>query len=189
MRTEVTIDELLRWRLASAEVDAPPRPRAAELLAWAQPWWDRYPARFQNVLQLLMTLETAVGNAMAQTGQPCALDPVPTLIVRADEQTQARVGVLHFNLREGRLHFRFYLDACGNSFEDSFEVTFVSNSPPKPLFFVQARRLAETEYRIDAEISPEQAAQWAGLKATDPMPFRLILRPKVTGAADCFQKT
>src|SRR5262249_22725009 len=148
MRTEVTIEELLRWRLASAEADAPPRPPTPQLLKWAQPWWERYPKHFQNVLESLMKLPTLLGSPMDQVHQPDALSPVPTLIVRAGEQSHARVGVLHFNLRKERLHVRFFLDACGNPVEDGFEVTFVSNSSAKPLFSVEARRLAETEYRI-----------------------------------------
>src|SRR5690242_19718185 len=111
MRTEVSIEELLRWRLALAEGEASPRPSAAQLLAWAQPWWERYPERFQHVLQSLITLETAVAHPTAQARHSRALYSVPTLIVRADEQIQARVDTLCFNLGDGQLHFRFALNA------------------------------------------------------------------------------
>src|SRR5690242_611179 len=178
MRTEVSIEELLRWRLALAEAEAPPPPRAAELLASARPWWETYPDRFQKVLQSLMTLQTPAGTAMAQAIQPLRPVPLTALIVRADEQIEAFVGVLQFNLREGRLHFRFYLDACASPVEDSYEVTFVSNSAAKPLFCAEARRLAETEYRLDAEIPFDFKEPWGSLSPADPMPFRLILRPE-----------
>jgi hypothetical protein len=180
MKSEVTIEQVLRWRLALAEAEAPPRPCGAQLLAWACPWWERYPQRFQSLVQSLATFETGVGHAMAQAGQPDTVHPVPTLIVRADIQTQANVDILCFNLHEGQLHLRFALDASVNPVEASFDVTFISISPPKPLFLAEARRLFDSEYRLNAEIPPELTEQWVSLKATDPMPFRLILHPKLT---------
>jgi hypothetical protein len=88
------------------------------------------------------------------------------------------VQVLYLSVRDSQLHFRFALERESNLLEEDFEVTFVSNSPAKPLFSADARRLVETEYRLDAGIPPELTEQWVGLKATDPMPFRLILRPE-----------
>src|SRR5690349_10473152 len=98
MSIDVTIEELLRWRLAIAEAEAPPGPCVAELLTQARPWWERDPMRFQRALQSVMAIKPAVDDATAQTARPRAFDSVTTLIVRADQQTQACVGVLYFNL-------------------------------------------------------------------------------------------
>jgi hypothetical protein len=186
MRTKVSIEELLRWRLTAAEIDAPPRPHAAELLAWARPWWEKYPDRFQTVLHSLMTLQRPIGDPIAQTGQPSLPQPVPALIVRVDEQIQACVGLQYLKLRDGRLHFRFYLVACANPVEESYEVTFVSSLSAQPLFFAEARRWAETEYRLDTEVPLDLTEPWGSLRATDPVPFRLILRPEPTERSGWF---
>ena len=129
MRTEVSIEELLRWRLASAQTEAPPGPHAAELLASARPWWEIYPERFEQALHSVMALETAVGAALASAAGPRAFDPVPAIIVRGDERIQAYAGIQCFKVGDGRLHFRFFLDACANPVENSYEVTFVSSCP------------------------------------------------------------
>ncbi len=176
MSTEVSIEQLLRWRLACAQADAPPQPCVAQLLAWAQPWWERYPERFQHALQTLMALEGEVATDMSQPCYPGALSPVPTLIVRATEQIHASVYINAFDLRDAQLHLRFALNADANLVEDRSEVTFISSS--KPVLFAEATRLVNTEYRLDAEIPSELTEQWASIKATDPMPFRWILCPK-----------
>jgi hypothetical protein len=44
MKTEVSIEQLLRWRLALAKEEAPPPPGAAQLLDLARPWWEQYRA-------------------------------------------------------------------------------------------------------------------------------------------------
>ena len=176
MKTEVSIEQLLRWRLVCAEADAPPQPCAAQLLAWAQPWWERCPERFQYALQSLMALEGEVATDMSQPRYPGALSPVPTLIVCANEHIHACVYILAFDLRDGQLHLRFALNAYANMVEDRSEVTFISSS--KPVLFAEATRLVNTEYGLDAEIPAELTKQWASFKATDPMPFRWILCPK-----------
>jgi hypothetical protein len=180
MKTEVSIEQLLRWRLALAEAEAPPALRAARLLELARPWWEQYPERFQCLLQSLMSVEVGVGQRVAGTPLLCTQHPVPTLIVRANEQFGTSVQVLYLSVSESQLHFRFAVDGEGNLLEEDFEVTFVSNSPAKPLFLAEARRLVEIEYRLDAGIPPQLTEQWASLKVTDPMPFRLILHSTVT---------
>jgi hypothetical protein len=178
MKTGVSIEQVLRWRLALAEAEAPRAPRAAQLLELARPWWERSPEQFQNLLQSLMRLEMAVGHAMAETRLPRTQHPVPTLIVRANEQIETCVRVLYLSVRESRLHFRFVLDAGANPLEEDFEATFILNSPAKPLFSADAIRSVDSEYRLDVEISAELVEEWRNLKVTDAMPFRLILHPK-----------
>ena len=45
MKTEIHIGQLLRWRLARAEAEAP---RAARLLELSRPWWETLPERFSG---------------------------------------------------------------------------------------------------------------------------------------------
>ncbi len=175
MSTEVSIEQLLRWRLARAQADAPPQPCVAQLLAWAQPWWERYPERFQYALQSLMALDRQVATEKSQSRYPGAVSPVPTLIVRANEQVHACLYIVDIELRDGQLHLRFALNADANLGEDRFKVTFISSS--KPVLFAEATRLVNTEYRLDAEVPSELAEQWASFKPPDPTPFRWILCP------------
>jgi len=180
MNTEVSLEQLLRWRLTLAEAEAPPALRAARLLELVRPWWERYPERFQRLLPSLMSLELGVRQRAARTRLACAQHPVRALLVRSNEPFGTKVRVLFLSVRASQLHFRFTLDEECSLLEEDFEVTFVSNSPAKPLFLAEARRLSEIEYRLDTGIPPELTEEWAGLKAADPMPFRLILHPKVT---------
>jgi hypothetical protein len=39
MSPNMTVEQLLVWRLAQAEADAPPAPRAERLLDLVLPWW------------------------------------------------------------------------------------------------------------------------------------------------------
>ena len=176
MKPGATIEQLLRWRLARAEAEAPRPPRAALLLELARPWWEIYPARFKAFLEGVGKIEIAYGHAMAETRQARCRHPVPALIVRADKQIETFARVLYISVQEGQLRFRFELDAVPESAEPMFEVTFVSNSPARPLFSAHATWSVESEYRLDAEISAEVMESWEHLRVTDRMPFRLILR-------------
>src|SRR5256885_3187372 len=69
MRSKIPIEELLRWRVAKAETDAPPAPRAARLLEMARPWWEIWPERFQSFVERLGGIQVAYGHAMAEPGQ------------------------------------------------------------------------------------------------------------------------
>jgi hypothetical protein len=178
MKTETSIEQLLRWRVALAETEAPPPPRAARLLELARPWWERCPRRFQSFLERVGKMEIAYGHAMAESRQACIVHPVPALIVRSDEQIEACIQVLYLSVRDGQFRLRFQLKGVLEPADSSFEVTFVSNSPARPLFSALARRSVENEYRLDIEVSPEIAEEWENLKVTDRMPFRLILRPR-----------
>jgi hypothetical protein len=178
MKAEVSVEQLLRWRLALAKAEAPPVPNAAQLLEVARPWWEQDPERFQRLLQSLDNGELPTGLAMAETRLPCGGRPVPVLVVRANDLSDSSVRVLDVSVREGQLHLRFALNSGANALEETFEVTFVSSASATPLLSADATRLVGREYGLDVEIPVALIQQWEGLKATDVMPFRLILRPK-----------
>jgi hypothetical protein len=102
--------------------------------------------------------------------------PVPAVMVRATEELETSVRVLYFAIREGRLRLRFQLDAAVGDAHETFEVTFIADASARPLLSDNATLSVDNEYRIDAELSEELARDWASLKVTDRMPFRLILR-------------
>ena len=181
MSTRIPIEELLRWRAARAEAEAPPAPRAARLLETARPWWEIWPERFQSFVERLGRIQVAYGHAMAEPRQSPTGHPVPALIVRTVEELETSVRVLYLNVRDGRLRLRFQLDAATVQAQESFEVTFVSDKPERPLLSATAIFSLDGEYRIDAELSEELAHGWEPLKVTDRMPFRLILRSDKDG--------
>src|SRR5438477_12791678 len=82
---KIPIEQLLRWRLAQAEAEAPPAPRAARLLERARPWWESWPERFQSVIERLTRIQIAYGHAMAEP-QSRSGHPVPALIVHTVEE-------------------------------------------------------------------------------------------------------
>jgi hypothetical protein len=176
MKSEPTIEELLRWRLARAETEAPRPPRAADLLQLAQPWWETWPNRFQSLVERLGRIQVAYGHAMADPRQPHQVHPVPTLIVRAIEESETSARVLYFKVGDGRLRLRFQLEPSYAKAQEKFEVTFIADDSGRPLFSAMAVLSLENEYCVDAELSEELSRVWEQLKVTDRMPFRFILR-------------
>ena len=67
MNPGLSIEQLLRWRLARAEAEAPPAPRAARLLELSRPWWETWPERFAGVVARLGQMEVSYGHAMAES--------------------------------------------------------------------------------------------------------------------------
>jgi hypothetical protein len=177
MKLEVPIQELLRWRLARAETEAPPAPRAARLLELARPWWETWPERFKELVTRLSQVEVAYGHAMADSRRISAENLVPTIIVRSAAEIGTSARVLYFSARDGQLRLRFQLDTSQDCSEPAYEATFVSRTSSQPLFSTHIERSANGEYSMSESLSEELANEWELLKATDPMPFRLILRP------------
>lgn len=181
MNTEVTIEELLRWRVAQAECQAPPPPRAARLLELARPWWETWPEKFQLLVERVGRIQVAYGHAMAEPAQSRTGHPVAALIVCGVEEAEACARVLYLNVRDGRLRMRFQLDAAPTSTPQCFEATFVAAAGTAPLLSASAVLSVDSEYRIETELPEELARPWKLLKVTDRMPFRLILRSDKDG--------
>jgi len=175
MKTKLPIEQLLRWRLARAESEAPRAPRGALLLELARPWWEIWPERFQSLVERVGRIQIAYGRAMAESGHARSGYPVPAVVVRATEELETSVCVLYLNVRDRRLHFRFQLDTAMPT-PESFEVTFISDKTTRPMLSAQATLSVEREYRIDAELPVELSRDLEPLKVTHRMPFRLILR-------------
>jgi len=181
VNTKIPIAQLLRWRLSQAEADAPPAPRAGQLLELARPWWEVWPQQFQSVLERLSNIQIACGHAMAEPLQTSVGHPVPALIVRSVDEFETSASLLYLNIRDARLHLRFQLASVLGEPQPTFDVTFVSDPGPRVLFSAPAVCSMESEYRVDVELSEELAGAWKQLKVTDRMPFRLILRADTNG--------
>ena len=181
MINDEPIKRLLRWRLAQAEREAPPAPRASRLLELARPWWETRPEQFRELWARLGLIQVVYGHAMVE---PCAPRgsgyPVPALIARTGEiEMETSVRVLYLGFRAGRMSLRFQLDALSEQADAAFEVTFISEAAALPLFAALATPSVDHEYRLEAELTDAIAGDWKGLKVTDRMPFRLILRSPV----------
>lgn len=179
MNHKFSVEELLRWRLARAEAEAPPAPRGARLLELARPWWERWPERFQAYVERLGRIQVAYAHAMAEPARGRTGHPVPTLIAGAELETAARV--LYFSVRDGRLRLRFQLDVASEHAEQDYDVTFVLEPGGRPVLFSNAVASVDNEYRLDADLPEELAVSWEALRVTDRMPYRLILRPVTNG--------
>jgi hypothetical protein len=178
MTHDPSIERLLRWRLARAEAEAPPAPRAARLLALARPWWETWPERFRSQVERLGRVPLAYGYAMAVSRRSPERSghPVPALIARV-EDVEAYARVLYLTVRDGRLRLRFEIDAAVGITDEAFDATFIEEGYERPLFSCHAALAQSGEYRLDAELPDQLAERWAPLKVTDRMPVRLILRP------------
>jgi hypothetical protein len=182
MKSQVSIEQLLRWRLTRAESEAPRAPRGAQLLELARPWWETWPERFQALVERVGRIQIAYGHAMAEANHPRVGYPVPAVLVRAGEELETSARVLYLQVSEGRLRLRFQLNAATGPAPESFEVTFVDENGSRPLFSAPGTLSVDSEYRVDAEVSEGLARCWALLKVTDRMPFRFILRAGTSGS-------
>jgi hypothetical protein len=173
---EISLERLLRQRLAKAEAEAPPPPRARELLDLVRPWWEVWPEKFREQAARLTRMQVEYAYAMDGARAGRAGHPVPVLIAHAEElETFARV--LYFAVSGGTLRMRFQLEAVPGRAEPAFDVTLVSDRESRPLVAAYATESVTGEYRLDADLPDELASRWAELKVTDRMPFRFILRP------------
>jgi hypothetical protein len=180
VKSQIPTEQLLRWRLARAEDEAPPAPRAARLLELARPWWETWPERFQKLVERLTQLEVAYGHAMAE--RPPSEPLVPAIVLHTATETETSARILYFSVRDGQLRLRFELSDDQHSSEPAYEVTFVCRTSSHPLFSTAAARSANSEYSLSERLPDELATKWRALKVTDGMPFRLILRPVENGS-------
>jgi hypothetical protein len=181
MTNDMSVEQLLVWRLAQADADAPPAPRAARLLDLIRPWWEIWPERFQEHWDRLSTMQLVYGHATTEPQHVRSSHPVPALIAHA-EGVETFARVLYLSVRDGTLRLRFHLDANPGQTEPSFDVTFVSEPTGRPVLFARATLSVENAYRLDVELPEELVSSWEGLRVTDWMPFRFILRPRRAAA-------
>ena len=176
MKQDIPIELLLRWRVARAENEAPPAPRARRLLEEAQPWWDTWPERFHALIERVARMDVAYGHAMTDLGHARTGHPVTALVDHMGQELETFVQVLYLSLRDRRFCFRFHLNANVQPVVESFEATFISEEKKAPVLSAQAMRSVDSEYRVELQVPEELAREWGNLKVTDRMPFRLILR-------------
>jgi hypothetical protein len=182
MKTETTVEKMLRWRLEQAGAEAPPAPRASRLLALARPWWETAPERARQLCARLQGIQLALGHAQVGSGGARGGHPVPVLWLRDGQETEASARLLYFTARDGELRLRFCLEQVADATEPpaaAWEVTFVAEGG-EPLFAALATLAVDREYRVEARLSPALMAAWSGLKVTDRMPFRFVLGPATT---------
>jgi hypothetical protein len=176
MKSEIPIEQLLRWRLSHAEAAAPAAPPSVRLLKLARPWWETRPEQFRSLTERLARIQVASEDAVAEPHQSSGRYPVPTLIVLANQEIESCAIVLHLDVRDGWLLLRFQLDAVAAQAPEHLEATFVADPSARPLLSALATWSADAEYRIEAELPAEPAQVWQQLKASERMPFRLLLR-------------
>jgi hypothetical protein len=176
MTPDKIAEEYFRWRLELMKVEAPAPPSAAQLIERARPWWERWPDRFHSLAGHLETKRTGHPHNGDQPNPGPDGIAVQALIVRGKEETKGFARVLDFKIHDAKLHFRFQLDPPFTPGASSLEVTFISDTAARALFFAQAFGSGEIGYIVYTELPPELARDWASLKETDPLPFRMILR-------------
>ena len=156
--------------------EAPPPPKASRLLEMARPWWETWPARFQELSERLGRMQVAYGHAMAATQRSRRGHRVAAIIVGMGGDRDCTAQVLYFELRDDCLKFRFLLDAPAKLAGSSFEVTFVSTDSSLALFSASGTLSVNCEYSVTVAVPGQVAIRWKSLTVTDVMPFSLILR-------------
>ncbi len=177
MKTEPTIEQLLRWRAAHAEAEAPPAPRAALLLELARPWWQRCPEKFAVLVAGFDEIQARFGHAMETDAGRGGSFPVPAVISRTNVETSLLADILFLHFRGRTLRLRFQLQPMPELPEPNLDVTFVATDSPRAMFSAPASLSPGGDYRLEIELSIEVAQAWAHLRVTDRMPFRFVLRP------------
>ncbi len=155
---------------------APPPPRASELLERIRPWWERWPERFKALATPLSAMEVHYGLAASSEEGIREGYPVPTVIVRTRAEARALARIVYFVVADGRLRLRFQMSHPESVLPAEAEVTFVEAVSGRPLFAVPLAPAVGGRYRIEAELSSELAQAWTAIKVTDRMPFHLIIQ-------------
>jgi len=106
MTNDMSVEQLLVWRLAQADADAPPAPRAARLLDLIRPWWEVWPERFQEYWGRLSAIQLVYGHAMTEPLHVRSSHPVAALIAHA-EGVETFARVLYLSVRDSQLRLRF----------------------------------------------------------------------------------
>ena len=176
MKSKITIEELVRWRLEHAKAEAPVAPRATRLLELARPWWERSPQKFQSAVAELGRIQFGESHTMTRSNQRRGPKPVPALIVRGNENLANFARIRYFRVRDGKLRLRFKLETDIMPGELTFEATFMADTAATPLFFAAATVSASAEYDVNTGLPADLGQNWRQLKVTGRMPFRLILR-------------
>jgi hypothetical protein len=176
MKIDIPIQELLRWRLARAEAEAPAPPRAAQLLQVPRAWWELLPEQFEQLVQRVRAIQVQFGHAMADPAQSQAGYRVATLISGPGEDLETAARILYLSVQGTRLRMRFELEQRPADMTGAVEVAFVGEQTCQPLFSASATLSLDKEYRLEAELPPELARSWQRLKVTDRMPFRFLIR-------------
>jgi hypothetical protein len=175
MTPDKLAEEYLRWRLEQMKAEAPAAPAASQLIELALPWWERSPERFRSLVGRMETIRNGQDHNGDHTNSSPDSHEVPTLIVRGQSEIQSLARVLDFKIYDGKLHFRFKLEPPLTPVDSTLEVTFLSDAATRPLFFAPAFGSEEIGYIVYADILPELAREWASLKETERLPFRLII--------------
>jgi hypothetical protein len=177
---DASVEALLRWRAAHTEADVPPPPSAAQLLDLVRPWWERDPVQFRVRATRVRRMPLAMGYAMTggERGRKGGLVPA---ILSAELEVETYVQMLYVSVLHGRLRLRFALDVDGIDAFRSLDTTFIADGADSGLFVAVAERSQSGEFRIDVALPAELAVSWERLKATDQLPFRLLLQPRVEG--------
>ncbi|HEY0944573.1 MAG TPA: hypothetical protein VGD81_04870 [Opitutaceae bacterium] len=178
MNSEFQIEHLLRWTEARAQAGAPPPPSAARLLALTEPWWRRWPESFRSALAQLETQQVQFGHAAHSASSQNPGYPVPAVIQRTNVEIKALVDITYFHLPGNTLRLRFRLHDWPEPADQRIDVTFVEAGDARALFGASAVLSPAGEYRVEVEVPPAIAREWAGIRTTDRMPFRFILRPE-----------
>ena len=177
MKSKITAKELLRWRFDQAKAEAAAAPGANLLLNQARSWWEQSPDKFQSLVASLDTSKVVGSQAVTKSKRSRGPKPVAALVVWANKQHEAAAHMKYFRVVDGKLCMLFRVGTPSPLIEPALEATFVSDTEARPLFCVPAIASADGEYCVETELSAELAQLWKRLKATNQMPFRLILRP------------
>lgn len=173
----MNVEQLLQWRLARAEEEAPPAPRASRLLELARPWWQTAPDTFRRLARELAALPYGVAHAMDGNAAALPVPPVPVLLVRREQRVATQARVSYVMVRERQLRLRFELNAAVAADEPVLEALFIATTGEGVLFEATAHLSPTGEYRVEVSDLPEAADEWHRLNVANPMPFRLILCP------------
>lgn len=179
MSVDRSLQLLLHWRAEQAEMEAPPPPRASELLRRARPWWLRMPEEFDRGVARLFQTRLNLGYALEGGPARQRGATVPALLPGPDGERLGYVRVTYLSIRDDRLRLRFTLDDQTARLDATLALTFVADPSGAPLLEAAAHEAGDHEYRAECPLPPELAAEWSRLRVTDAMPFRLIVRSDV----------
>jgi hypothetical protein len=182
---EIDIDDVLRQLFKGAEAGAPPPPSAQWLLEQARPWWEKSLAQFRGAVRCANSVQCAqpvgLGKEVGR-GKPDSdtrQAQVPTVILESGRPAGTRAKVVRLEFVKTEMILRIELERHLTAIETA-SITLV-DLEGKPMLETEAEPVSGGDLRLRVELPDELLEQWRHLRARDPLPFCLIIRP--TGAA------
>jgi hypothetical protein len=145
-----------------------------------RPWWEVHQDKMAALREQLFNLRVTFGHAAVASPTLVSGVPMSTVLVDDAGETGALANIVLLSVQARSLHMRFRLPGAVIETGRELELVLVPDAHARALVAGEARSVTPGEFRAEIELPPDLAEEWASIKATDRVPFGLILLAKTS---------